>query len=444
MKNMYEAEVAVLGSLIIEPGLMDECYLMPEEFAADERHPVIFEYLKYTYEQEGTIDIALMAANSGTKLMRIGGISYLMEIRSAVPSSANFDKYQAAIRKSYIKRKSSEIMQAMSKMALADNVDAKQHLEQARARLEELSEMMPKEKGAGLVRMNEVLEDHVDLIVERGEQQGMTGPPTISRYLDKLTGGHQAGDLEIVAARPSMGKTAYMNNDAIKVAQSGAVAAIFSAEMTALSVVERVICSLANLDSHKMRSGAFTEEDWKRYSFAREELDRLPLYIDETPGMTLQHIKTETKRLVKAHPDKRIVVYIDYLQLIPAGIKFNSRNEEVGYISRQLKIMAREHGITVVALSQLSRKVEERQNKRPLLSDIRESGEIEQNADIITFLYRDDYYNPESDKPGIIELIVAKGRNIGTGTVEMAFLRQFSKFVDLDYGADANGAATAN
>src|SRR5690606_3924599 len=140
---------------------------------------------------------------------------------------------------------------------------------------------------------SEVLEGHIEELEERTKQKGMTGPPTVSKELDKLTSGHQAEDLEIVAARPSMGKTAYMNNEAIKVARSGAIAAIFSAEMRALTVVERVICSLANLDSHKMRSGAFTNTDWERYTFAREELDSLPIYIDETPGMTLQHIRSE-------------------------------------------------------------------------------------------------------------------------------------------------------
>lgn len=431
--RMYEAEVAFLGSLMLEPELMDEVYIRPEELTADPRHPKILEYFQYIYEHDGTIDTSLMLARSGKRVEKIGGFSYLTDLATSVPTTANFQRYQDTIRTAYLQRKTAELLEtSAAKMETVAEVDVKDQIAQMQAQLEELAEMAPRERGAGLKRMHDVLDGHVEELTERAKQKGMTGPPTVSREMDKLTGGHQPGDLEIVAARPSMGKTAFMNNDAIKVARSGAIAAIFSAEMLAITITERVICSLGNLDSHKIRSGGFTETDWEKYSYARAELEQLPIYIDETPGMSIQHIKSEVRRLVKQNPGRRIVVYIDYLQLIPAGFKISSRREEVEYVSRQLKMMARQYGVTVVALSQLSRKVEDRPDKRPMLSDLRESGAIEQDADIITFLYRDDYYNANSEKRNIVEVIIAKGRNIGTGTVEMVFLKQYSKFVDMD------------
>ncbi|GIO40190.1 replicative DNA helicase [Paenibacillus antibioticophila] len=433
MSGLYEAESSVLGSFLLQPDLMDDCYLTAEDFS-DDRHALIFKYMRYVYEQDGTIDLTLMAERSGQRLSRMGGISYLSQLASSVPATSSFDRYQAVVRNAYLQHQSAHLLEAMAARSQQEGIDVQRHLADAQAKLEELSEMAPKQKGAGLVPMASVFEGHVEDIEDRANKKGMTGPPTLSKRLDSMTGGHQREDFEIVAARPSMGKTAYMGNDALAVARSGAIAAIFSAEMKAITVGERFICSLANLDSHKLRSGGFKDEDWERYSFGRDELDRLKdnLFIDETPGMTLQHIRSETKRLVKAYPDKAIVIYIDYLQLIPAGINFPSRREEVEYVSRSLKLMARQHRITVVALSQLSRGVEQRPDKRPMLSDLRDSGAIEQDGDIITFLYRDDYYNRDSEKKGIVEVIIAKGRNIGTGTVEMMFLRQYSKFAEIE------------
>ncbi|MEK5477537.1 replicative DNA helicase [Paenibacillus sp. FSL R5-0407] len=433
MNGLYEAESSVLGSFLLQPDLMDSCYLSPDDFIADDRHSLIFEYMKFVYEKDGTIDLTLMASRSGNRLARMGGISYLSQLSSSVPSLSGFAKYQAIIRNGYIQRKSTELMEAMAARGVEDGIDVHKHLAETRSKLEELAELAPRVEGTGLVKMSDVLVDHISDLQERAKKKGMTGPPTLSKKLDRMTGGHQKGDFEIIAARPSMGKTAYMGNDAIAAGRAGAVVGIFSAEMASITVTERFICSLGNLDSHKMRSGGFSDEDWERYSHARDELERLPIYIDETPGATLHHIRSETKRLVKDNPGCPIVIYIDYLQLISSGIHFQNRSEEVAYVSRNLKLMGRQYGITVIALAQLSRNVEQRPDKRPMLSDLRESGSLEQDADIITFIYRDDYYNKDSEKKGIAEIIIAKGRNIGIGTVEMAFLKQFSKFADIEY-----------
>jgi replicative DNA helicase len=445
MNNPYQTEAVLLGCFFKQPDLMDDCYLRAEEFCEDERHSLIFEYLKFTYEQDGTIDFVLMAERSGNKLSRMGGVSYLSQLASAVDSTKPFNNYQAIIRNSYIQRESSVLFESMSVQGQREGLNVKQFLAEAKSKLEELEDLAPKQSGTGMIKMSQVLDDsnHIDMIQKRTSQQGMTGPPTVSKKIDKITGGHQAGDYEVLAARPSMGKTACMGNDAINVARSGAVAGVFSAEMTSLKITERIICALGNLDSHKLRSGGFTDSDWERYSYARDELEKLNLLIDDAPGMTLQYIRSTVKKMVKDFPNKRIVIYIDYLQLLHSGLKFPNRREEVEYISRSLKLMSKQYNITVVALSQLSRSVEQRPDKRPMLSDLRESGAIEQDADIITFLYRDDYYNKESEKKNIVEVIIAKGRDVGTGTVEMAFLKNISKFADLEYKqGDKNGKAS--
>ncbi|WP_028609756.1 replicative DNA helicase [Paenibacillus harenae] len=440
MNALHEAETALLGALIQEPELIDELFIQPHEMVADERHGLILETLKYNYEEDGTIDFVMMAQRSGKNLGKIGGVSYLYQLSSSVTSANHFDHYQAIIRNGYIQRETATAMESMAAAARMEGTDVKEQIAKARARLEELDEMAAVGSDYGLRKMSDTLEGHTAVIKERATKKGMTGAKTISREVDRMTGGHQREDYEIIAARPSMGKTAAMVCDAIRTATGGGVAAaIFSAEMKEIQITERVICALANLDSTRMRSGLFDDDDWTRYSIARDELDRLPIYITDKPDMTVQFIRSEVKKLKKKHDT--IVVYVDYIQIISGGRKFNSKREEVEYVSRQLKLMARQLGVTVVALSQLSRKVEERQDKRPMMSDLGESGAIERDADIITFLYRDDYYNKESEKKNIVELIIAKGRNVGTGTVEMAFMKQVGKFVDLDRGHHGKGAA---
>jgi replicative DNA helicase len=423
----YEAEAAVLGALIKQPELMDDCYLQPEEFIADDRHSLIFDTLKYCYEQDGSVDLVILVKRAGDDIMRIGGISYLSELSSSVPTTHNFNRYQGIVRDAYVQHQASA---TLSSLAGSGTID----LGKAAAKIEELQELEKRPgSSGGLKKMGSVLNGHEEVIEERQKKQGLTGAKTISKVLDKLTGGHQRQELEIVAARPSVGKTAYMNGDALRTARGGYTAAIFSGEMPDVSVTERMICTMANIEIAKLRSGSFDEGDWVMWTSARDELDRLPIYIDDTPGMTIQHIRREVKKLVKEHPN--LVVYVDYLQLIGGGRKFKDKREEVEYVSKSLKLLARECDCTVVALAQLSRGVEQRQDKRPMLSDIKEAGGIEQDGDIITFLHRDDYYNKESEKKNIVELIIAKGRNVGVFTVEMAFLKQFSKFVDLDRGA---------
>nr|WP_279591697.1 DnaB helicase C-terminal domain-containing protein [Paenibacillus sp. F411] len=263
----------------------------------------------------------------------------------------------------------------------------------------------------------------------RGSRLGITGVKTASDDYNEMSGGHQKQDVTIVAARPSIGKTAYIVNDSTAAARAGYTPAIFSAEMPGADVAERFICSIGGIDSKKVRAGKLTENDWGNYDKALDILDSLPLYIDDTPGMSIEYIRRQVKAMKKKHAN--LIVYIDYLQLIESEKRFNQNADRVNYVSKQLKQIARTFDVPVIAISSVGRKCEERQDKRPMMSDLRESGNIEFDADVIMFLYRDDYYYPDTIRKGIMEIIIAKGRKIGTGTIEMVFNRKNGRFINL-------------
>jgi replicative DNA helicase len=246
-----------------------------------------------------------------------------------------------------------------------------------------------------------------------------------------MTSGFQGGDLIIVAARPSVGKTTFALNIAQNVGiKVGEGVAVFSLEMSAPQIVKKMVSAEGNIDANRMRTGHFEGDDWERMSMAVGKLSEADIYIDDTPGITVTEIRAKCRRLAKA--GKLGLIVIDYLQLIQSSSRGSNRQEEVSAISRTLKQLARELNVPVIALSQLSRGVEQRQDKRPMMSDLRESGSIEQDADIVAFLYRDDYYDKESEKKNIIEIIISKQRNGPVGTVELAFLKNYNKFASLD------------
>jgi replicative DNA helicase len=259
-----------------------------------------------------------------------------------------------------------------------------------------------------------------------------TGIPTGFQDLDKITAGFQRNDLIIVAARPSVGKTAFALNISQNVAtRADENVAIFSLEMGAQQLVMRMLCAEGNVDAQRLRTGQLEEEDWGKLSLAMSNLSQAGIYIDDTPGIRVNDIRAKCRRLKQEHGLG--IIMIDYLQLIQGnGRSSDNRQQEVSEISRSLKSLARELEVPVIALSQLSRGVESRQDKRPMMSDIRESGAIEQDADIVAFLYRDDYYNKETEDANTIEIIIAKQRNGPTGTVKLAFRKEFNKFVDLE------------
>ncbi|KKC49565.1 hypothetical protein VE23_25060 [Paenibacillus sp. D9] len=427
-EHLFRAETAVLGSVLHEPELMDDIYLQPEEFV-DDRHRLMLQYFRVMYEQDGTLDIVLMAARSGKDLEKIGNVSYIMQVRGSVAGPENIAHYQAIIRDGYIRRRTEDTLRLIADAGSQDAATAAEYVSRAQAALEEIAEIKAGPSESGVQRMSAALGDHHKELQRRSQQRGITGARTASADLDRLTGGHQPSDLEIIAARPSMGKTAYVVNDMIAAAKGGHHTALFSLEMPAKRIAERFLSVLGNIDGKKMKSGAFTDADWERWSFAMDELDRLPIFIDDTAGMTFQHISREVKRLVKKNPN--LVIYIDFLQLVQTEQRFKSDHERIAYVSKGLKQLGRRFNVPVVAISAVGRDCEKRQDKRPMMSDLRESGSIESDADNIIFLYRDDYYNSDSDKKNIVEVIVAKGRDVGVGSIEMAFNKQTGRFLDI-------------
>ncbi|MEC0237803.1 DnaB-like helicase C-terminal domain-containing protein [Paenibacillus kribbensis] len=421
-----EAERAVLGSIMVKPNLVEECYLNPDEFLEDDRHGLILTTLKYAYEQFGDkpdpFDMVLMVKHWGKNINKIGGVTYLAQLRGSVPTTEHFGFYQNIVRAAYVQ---SQAAKTFEEAAASGTID----LLEVQTRMDELNQLQKGQAENNMLRMTEVLEGHHLEIMDRGSRAGITGAKTASDDLNEMGSGHQAGDVTIVAARPSIGKTAYLVNDSIAAAEGGTTAAIFSAEMPSKDVSERHLCALGGIDSKKIRTGRLTENDWDSYSKALEILESLPIYIDDTPGMTIEYIWRQAKALKKQHP--RLIIYVDYLQLIESERKFSSTSERVSYVSSQFKKLARVLGIPVVVISSVGRKCEEKQDKRPMMSDLRDSGNIEFDADVIIFLYRDDYYYPDTVLKGVMELIVAKGRKIGTGTIQMFFNRKNGRFTDL-------------
>lgn len=295
--------------------------------------------------------------------------------------------------------------------------------------MEQLEELQQGDSVGGPVHMASLLEGHERVIAKRTTSGGITGAKTACNDFTELSKGHQPGDLEIIAARPSMGKTLYTVNDMDAVTSSGWADVMFSLEMGALEVVEQMASCVGGIKRDRIASGQMSDNDWIRYGDALEIIASRNLYIDDKIGATVEYIRRQVKALKKKH--SKLVVHIDFLQFLQTEKNFDSTKERIGYITKYLKRMAKELQVCVVCLSAVGRNCEQRPDKRPLMSDLRDSGDIESDADIVTFIYRDDYYNADSPKKGFAEIIVAKGRKIGTGTFDMAFIPGISRFTNL-------------
>ncbi|MGF6358050.1 replicative DNA helicase [Paenibacillus sp. 4624] len=432
MSNLFnvQAEQAVIGSLLLDRSgdntALAVALLTPHDFSA--QHRLIFESVIVLHELEQAVDLVTLYADLETRGVAedIGGIDYLGNLVNSVPTAANAKEYISIVQSLGLKRQALRLLEEQ-RQALEESSDPLEVIAGIKAGAEELSERSPSDRG--MIKISEVMDGHDDDLDTRSKSKGITGVPTCGYDLNKLTGGRQKQDLIIVAARPSVGKTAFMLNNSKAAAKAGTTVGIFSLEMPGKKLGERMLANIGNIDGNMLRTGLLSPEKWGDYTNARMLLDGLPIVIDDTPGITIQQIAAKTKQLKKEYGE--IFIQIDYLQLINSGKKFSSREQEIAYISRYLKQIARDNDCPVEVLSQLSRGVEQRQDKRPMMSDLRESGSIEQDADEIDFLYRDDYYNAETEKRNIVEIIVAKGRNTGTGLVEMAYLKNLSKFVDI-------------
>ncbi|GGJ31218.1 replicative DNA helicase [Paenibacillus hunanensis] len=428
-----EAEQAVLGAILLQSeALISVMERIDTEDFYDKSHQLIYEAMVNLGEENQPIDLITLTSllQDRTQLEDVGGVSYLAKLANAVPTAANVDYYAQIIEeKSMLRRLIRTATQIVSE-GYTGGEDVGSMLGDAERKILEISN---RRSGSGFIAIRDVLMEVFERVETLSENSGnTTGIPTGFIDLDKMTAGFQRSDLIIVAARPSVGKTAFALNIAQNVAvRAKETVAIFSLEMSAAQLVQRMICAEANLDASVMRTGEFKEEDWMKLTMGIASLSESEIYIDDTPGITVSEIRAKCRRLKKEKGLGMIV--IDYLQLISGrGKAGENRQQEVSEISRTLKQIARELHVPVIALSQLSRGVEQRQDKRPMMSDLRESGSIEQDADIVSFLYRDDYYNQDTEKKNIIEIIIAKQRNGPVGTVELVFLKNFNKFVNYE------------
>jgi replicative DNA helicase len=436
-----EAEQAVLGAVLLDSeALVTAMERIRSEDFYRTSHQQIFESMAELAEAGDLITLT-SRLQSKQQLEETGGVAYLTELVNAVPTAANVSYYAQIVEEKSMLRRLVRAASQIANFGYAGAEDVGALLSDAEARILEISQHR---SATGFISIRDVLMDvfeHVEFLFQH--KGGTTGIASGFRDLDKMTSGFQRNDLIIVAARPSVGKTAFALNIAQNVGvRERETVAIFSLEMGAAQLVQRMICAEANVDAQRLRTGFLESDDWEKLTMAIGALSEAQIFIDDSPSVTVADIRAKCRRLKK---EKGLgMILIDYLQLIHGrGKGGDNRQQEVSEISRTLKQIARELEVPVIALSQLSRGVEQRQDKRPMMSDLRESGSIEQDADIVAFLYRDDYYDKESEKKNIIEIIIAKQRNGPVGTVELAFLKNFNKFVSLDRSHQEAAAARA-
>lgn len=439
--HSLEAEQAVLGAIFLKQEAFSTAAerLSPADFYRA-NHQVIFEAMLTLFEKGDPIDFvsvtsALMAEN---KEDVAGGAVYLTKLAESAPTAANIEYYSKIVEEKALLRRLIQTSTDIMTQAFTREDEVEDVLDEAERNILAVS---GRKNAQAFKSIKDVLIEVYDNIETlHHAENDVTGIPTGYRDLDRMTSGFQRNDLIIIAARPSMGKTAFALNIAQNVATgTDENVAIFSLEMGAEQLVQRMLSAEGNIDSQRLRTGKLTDNDWTKLTMAMGSLSHAGIYIDDSPGIRVADIRSKCRRLKQEHGLGMII--IDYLQLIQGSENSReNRQQEVSEISRSLKGLARELEVPLIALSQLSRSVEQRQDKRPMMSDLRESGSIEQDADIVGFLYREDYYETEKDEAAgndpdnqNIEIIISKQRNGPTGTVELAFVRKINKFIDLEY-----------
>lgn len=434
-----EAEQAVLCAMLIDKEAIARVteILNGDDFYR-EAHRVIFNVMAELYGKNEAVDLITVtdALKRDNKLEDVGGIAYVTALANAVPTAANVKYHADIVAEKSVLRQLVRVSTEIAAMGYDADEEVNVLIDKAESRILEISN---RKKKSDFTPISDVLMESVQGIEKLlNNKGGLTGIPTGFVDLDKLTSGLHPSDFIILAARPSMGKTAFalnvVQNVALrahkKVGGSPRSVAFFSLEMSKEQLVNRMLCAEANIDSQRLRIGEMADKDWDSLWGACDSMSKAKIFIDDTPGITAMEMRSRARRLKAEHGLDLIVV--DYLQLMQGSGKRNvsgDRQQEVSEISRSLKALARELDVPVIALSQLSRGVEARQVKRPMLSDLRESGSLEQDADIVAFLYREDYYNPETENKNITELIIAKHRNGPVDTVNLFFHKQFTKFV---------------
>ncbi|MCA9309472.1 replicative DNA helicase [Candidatus Saccharibacteria bacterium] len=431
-----DAEISLLGSLLIE----DEAIItIADKVSADDfydkRHGIIYGAIQKLYEQSKPIDLLTLsnALKDTDELETIGGSSYLTELTNAVPTAAHAEHYADIVAEKSMRRKLIKASEDIVNLGFDDNASSVQEiLEQAEQRIFAVSQRTLKQD---MVSIEQILAEGFDRLDDLHKNKGkLRGVRTGWRDLDNMTAGLQRSDLIVLAARPAMGKTTLVGNLVQNIAMhENQATLLFSLEMSKDQLVDRMLAAESGVDAWNIRTGNLSDQDFEKLGAAMGALSEAPIYIDDTPGINVLEMRTKARREAQKHQIGLVVV--DYLQLMSGSKKgggdFN-RVQEISEISRGLKLLARELNVPVIALSQLSRSVESRSPQIPQLADLRESGSIEQDADIVMFIYREAYYNPETDRQNITDLIIAKHRNGPTGKIELYFHPERLKFMSLD------------
>ena len=425
------AEQAALGSMLLQEDaiLHGVDILRPEDFYK-KSHQIIFKCILELFEKSRGVDLVTLTEelNRVNLLEEIGGVTYLTNLINSVPTAANIEYYIKIIEEKSILRNLINSATKIISMGYEEKEDAKILLDKAEHLIFEVSE---RNLGQSFVPIKELITDSYEKIEDLyHREEFITGVSSGFDEFDEITTGFQPSEFIVIAGRPAMGKTAFC----MSVAQYASISqntpvAIFSLEMSKSQLVQRMLCSEARIDAHNLRKGRLAEKDWAPLSNAAGRLASAPIFIDDTAGITCLEIKAKARRL-KAQYNLGLVI-IDYLQLISSSGRIENRQQEISEISRSLKGLARELNVPVIAVSQLSRAVEQRIERRPRLSDLRESGAIEQDADLVVFIYREEYYKPKTEKKGIAEVIISKQRNGPTGKVELTFVKEYAKFENL-------------
>ena len=426
-----EAELAVLGSMLSSKEAVSRAIgtLKPEDFYK-EAHLKIFSVMQELFDNSEPIDTLSVSEllKKNNLLETVGGTYFLTGLVESVPTSAHVEKYSKIVREKAILRNLIELSHKIAKISYDDDDDINNILDSVESAIFKITQSSLK---TGFKQINPIMIDALDELEEKRKKgSAVTGVPSGLLDLDDKTSGFQKGDLIIVAGRPSMGKTALalsmIRNAAI---EGGAGIGMFSLEMGSEQLAMRLLCAEARVNMHYVRTGKLPQKLWKNLSLATGDLQGAPIYIDDTPAITVRELRAKARRL-KSEKDIDMIV-VDYLQLMQGPVRTENRQQEISEISRNLKSLAKELNVPIIALSQLSRAVEQRNEKRPILSDLRESGAIEQDADIVIFLYRPWVYTKDDNEEGKAELIIAKQRNGPIGSIEATFISQYARFENL-------------
>lgn len=430
MPNNQEAEQSVIGSMILDKNAIADVLeeLTAEDFYRD-GHKIIFQSIVDLFSKDTPIDLVTLTEDLKTKekLEYVGGISYITELARSVPTTLNLKSYINIVAEKSVLRRLISVSTNIMDDSYNKQEDVADVIESAEKRIFDIAE---RRNTGGFEPISTILERGFIEIERIFNNKGMTtGIPSPFPELDRLTAGFHKSDMILVAARPSMGKTTFALNLAEYAAlREGKTVAIFSLEMSTEQLAYKLLCSEANVDMNRLRNGNLDDRDWENIARASGPLSQAKIFIDDTPAITVTEMRTKTRRLKLEHGIDMIVV--DYLQLMSG--KGENRQQEVSEISRSIKALAKEMDCPIIALSQLSRAPEQRADHRPMLSDLRESGSIEQDADLVMFLYRDEYYHEDTEEKNIAECIISKQRNGPVGTVRLAWIGQYSKFARLD------------